>query len=273
MLRPLIVAFLFSLSACSPALAWSEPTPLPGNRNRPPPTATPIPRATPYVAPTPFPTPTATVVPESAKPLISLPAPTRLTPFGDALVLEYEVGGRSGYNQRPEAPDARYSGITEGIGYDNHQNSATVIQVDWQKLGRNADRLAATHPYSGRSAQAHLRDVRDIIVPFVSAYETFTLVDVSREFSAARRAYGKEAFDALRPNTQAALISVGFNRGYSFSGPNRTEMREIRTLVPRRDYEGMALQLEKSSRVWRGTSIYNGMRRRRYAEAKLVRTP
>jgi GH24 family phage-related lysozyme (muramidase) len=224
--------------------------------------------------PSPTPQPTPIVVTEAAKPLISLPPATRLTPAGDALIIEFEVGGRQGYRPRPEAPDARASGITEGIGYDNHQYSPVVIVSDWAVLGPSrANRLAATHPYFGRTAQAHLHEVADILIPFVTAYETFTNVDVSREFAAARRAYGREPFDALRPNCQAALISVGFNRGYSFAGPNRSEMRVILSLVPRRDYDGMASQLEHSSRVWRGTEIEHGMTRRRYAEAKLIRTP
>ena len=205
--------------------------------------------------------------------LFSDPPAPALSPAGRALIYEFEVGGRSGYNPRPEAPDARASGVTWGIGYDGHQNAPKVITADWQALGDpTAQRLAATHPYYGKSAQAHLHEVHDILVAFGVASDVFDRIDVAREFAAARRAYGP-AFDALRPNAQAALISNGFNRGYSTVGANRTELRAIVSLVPSKDYDGMAAQLQTSARVWRGTTIENGMRRRRFAEAALMRTP
>jgi GH24 family phage-related lysozyme (muramidase) len=56
-------------------------------------------------------------------------------------------------------------------------------------------------------------------------------------------------------------------------GANRSEMREIRTLVPKKDYAGIAQQLRKMVRVWAGTSVQRGLTRRRFAEAKLVETP
>lgn len=105
----------------------------------------------------------------------------------------------------------------------------------------------------------------------MSAYEVFTKVDVAREFEAGRKLW--PGFMELRPNAQAALISQGFNRGWSISGPNRREMAEQKSLVPHKDYEGMAALEEASIRVWKGTDIYNGMKRRRLAEAKLLRTP
>ncbi len=215
----------------------------------------------------------ASIVQSPPLTFFSDPPPPALSPAGRALIYEFEVGGRSGYNSRPEAPDARASGVTWGIGYDGHQNAPKVITADWQALGDpTARRLADTHPFYGRSAQAHLHEVRDILVAFGAASDVFDRIDVAREFSAARRAYGV-AFEALRPNAQAALISNGFNRGYSTVGANRTELRAIVSLVPSRDYDGMAAQLQASARVWRGTSIENGMRRRRFAEAALMRTP
>lgn len=205
--------------------------------------------------------------------LIDPPPAPALSSEGRALIYEFEVGGQAGYNPRPEVPDARYSGVTWGIGYDGHQNTPAVIRSDWQALGAvKADRLAATHPFVGTSAQQHLREVRDILVAFTVASDVFDRIDVGREFASARRAYGP-VFDTLRPNAQAALISIGFNRGYSFVGDNRKEMRAVRDLVPKRDYAGMAAQIRASERCWRGTSIYSGMKRRRYAEAALMEKP
>jgi GH24 family phage-related lysozyme (muramidase) len=272
-----------ALSGCHPEPAFAPPP-------QPSPTAKPqiLPsdlapdapivtdEAAPKVEPTPPP-----VVAEADKPTFVLPpppvmpAPARqllLSSGGRSLVLEYETGGKSGYDPHPEAPDPRLSGVTWGIGYDGHYNSPTVIKMDWAILGsRNVDRLAAMHPYYGRSAQAHLKEVRDITVAWQTATDVFDNVDVAREFANAKRAV--PGFEKLRPNAQAAWISLGFNRGWAMSGPNRVEMREMRDLTPKRDYEGIAFQLRKMVHIWRGTSIERGMTRRRIAEAKLMETP
>lgn len=216
--------------------------------------------------------PAAESVMNPAPPMIRTPQAPALTAAGRTLIYEFEVGGKSGYNPRPEAPDARASGVTWGIGYDAHQNGPGVIVQDWQALGpRSAQRLAATHPFVGRSAQAHLSEVRDILVAWQTASDVFDRIDVGREFDAAHRLW--PGFDDLRPNAQAALISNGFNRGWSVVGAARAEMREMKRMTPLKDYAGIATQLRRSERVWRGTEIYNGLRRRRYAEAALCETP
>lgn len=210
----------------------------------------------------PSPTPPAT------PPMMRRPAPP-LSKAGESLIIEFEVGGKAGYRTHPEAPDARYSGVTWGIGYDGHANSVAVILIDWRPLGvPPSQRLAATHPYYGRSAQVHLRDVGDIIIPWMRAYEVFTRVDVAREYASCKKTF--PGFEQLRPNAQAALMSLTFNRGASLAGPNRTEMRKIRDLVPKKNYSAIAGEFRSMVRVWRGTSIFNGMQRRRLAEAKLV---
>lgn len=190
------------------------------------------------------------------------------------LIVEYEVGGVAQYNRYPypEAPDARYSGITEGVGYDNHQNSAQMISLDWVSLGGDkSKRLANTHPYYGRSAQAHLKDVQDIMVPWTAAFEVFKRVDVARTFDECRKTF--PGFDNLRPNAKGALCSLVFNRGNSMTGDGRREMRHIRDYdVPRQDYSGIAQDIRSMKRLWRGTEIEHGMSRRRDAEAKLVET-
>lgn len=281
-MRKFLFVLLAALASCNqPARlepVFASPSPAPALGVSPPPRATPVPQPI-VIEVLPSATPTeATILPPptpppAVQPLFAGPPPRALTPLGVDLILEFEVGGRSGYDPRPEAPDARLSGITWGIGYDAHQNKPKIIFEDWQALGDpKAKRLADTHPYVGRDAQAHVHEVRDILIAWPLAADVFGRIDVAREFARARQAYGP-GFEALRPNCQAALISCGFNRGYSFAGANRSEMREIKRLVPLKDYEGMAAQMRASERVWRGTEIYRGMLRRRTAEAKLIVTP
>lgn len=287
LIRAALVAVLIALTSCRPVVE-PVPHPLP----TPTPVAEPIDPGSFEVEPTPIPTPITapavktspgpettpeptaepTIPPVKAVVLVATPDAPGLTPASRTLIYEFEVGGKSGYNAHPEAPDARVSGITWGIGYDAHQNSKGAILADWARLGQTpVTRLAATQPYYGPSARAHLNEVRDIIVSWQHASNVFDTINVGREFAAAHRLW--PGFDELRSNAQGALISQGFNRGWSTIGANRTEMREMRRLVPNKDYAGIAAQMRKSIRVWVGTSIYRGMVARRNAEAKLVVTP
>lgn len=223
--------------------------------------------------PSPTTTATATAKPATPKPdkapLFTRPDPPMLGKLGYDLIIEFEVGGRSGYKNRPEWPGGA-SGVTVGIGYDLGYFSPTVIKQDWYNLPER-DRLAGVSGITGRRAQSRLEQVHDIIVVWGTAIEVFEDVDITRTFGQCQRAF--PGFDELRPNAQAALVSLVFNRGNSLNGPNRSEMRAIRYDVPRKDYEDMAAQERKMIRVWSGMSIEKGMVRRRYAEAKLIETP
>jgi hypothetical protein len=202
---------------------------------------------------------------------IQQPIAPHMTKVAENLVFESEVGGEYQYKKwpHPEAPDARYSGITEGIGYDNAENAPKLIQQDWHLLsGNSSNRLADTHPYRGKTAQQHLHEVVDILVPWTTSYNVFYQVDLPRVDGACRRAY--EGFDQLRPKAKDAIRSLVFNRGTAMSGPTRTEMRDLKPAIAKPDYAKMA-SLERSMiRIWKGTSIERGMTARRNAEARLI---
>jgi hypothetical protein len=205
-------------------------------------------------------------------PLVALPAPPELSPTGYQLVLDFEVGGGRPYFDRflarPSWPGAA-SGVTVGVGYDCGYNSAAVILSDWSELEERA-RLAETAGVTGQRARAIVGKYRDIRIGWDHAEEVFQRVSVAKFWQLCRRTW--PGFDQLRPNAQWALLSLTFNRGASMAGPSRAEMRAIRALVPRRDYEGMARQLEVMVRVWSGRDIERAMRKRRFAEAALMRT-
>jgi GH24 family phage-related lysozyme (muramidase) len=46
-------------------------------------------------------------------------------------------------------------------------------------------------------------------------------------------------------------------------------MRNIRDLIPKKDYKGIAKELRKMKRIWQGKGL-DGLLERRDAEAKLV---
>lgn len=225
------------------------------------------PPAQPILAhPTPAPTPVR-ATPAPRQPALALPTAPGLTKAGFDLITEFE-----GWAGRPELPDLRYSGVSWGFGYDGHQNSVANILNDWAALDPpEPSRLAATQPFYGRGAIQANRDVHDILIPHSVGDRVFVEVDMARVYDQCRRAM--PGFDRLRPNAQSAIASLIFNRGPQMSGPNRLEMRAIRDAVPDRDYEEIASQFRKMVRVWEGTQIEFGMRRRRIAESQLVLTP
>lgn len=211
---------------------------------------------------------TATVYAQS----IVLPPRPELTEDGYVLIIEFETGGAQQYRRwpHPEWP-GQASGVTVGIGYDCGYNSQQVILNDWKRLEDDARRLADTAGIRGIRAKGKAAELREILVQWETALDVFDEVTVTRFWQLARRTY--PGFDELRPNAQAALVSLTFNRGNDMIGDRRYEMRMIRDCAARQDYSGMARWNRRSIRVWAGTENYNGMARRRNAEAKLMETP
>jgi GH24 family phage-related lysozyme (muramidase) len=215
---------------------------------------------------TPTPSPTAYPTTTQVSGLVGLPPPPVLTKTGHDLIISFE-----GCDHHPDWPGGA-SGVTIGWGYDLGYYSRAVIGHDWYEISQDPrTRLQGVSGITGQRARGIIPSVRDIYIAQSIATSVFDNVDIAREFANAKRAM--PAFADLRPNCQAALISLGFNRGWSFIGSNRTEMRDIRDAVPSRDYDRIALDLRKMERVWRGTSNERGLTRRREAEAKLVLTP
>jgi len=192
------------------------------------------------------------------------------------LLLEFEVGGGENYyNQKLKSPiwPGEASGVTIGVGYDLGYNSAETIRADWSPhLGEPVlARLVTCAGKTGLTAKAARNTVKDIVVPWEAAFAVFQSVTVPKFTKQTRSAF--PGFDDLNANCQGALISLVFNRGAAMNGDRRKEMRAIRDLVPGKDYEGIAGELKKMKRLWVGTTIENGMNRRRDAEAALAKAP
>lgn len=203
---------------------------------------------------------------------VELPPTPQLSPEGFNLIVYYEVGGEDYYHrflQRPEWPGLS-SGVTIGVGYDLSTVSQPVILSDWVQVPQpNLGRLTATQPYHGPPAKAQAQALQDILIAWELALDVFTRVDVTRFYTLTQRTF--PGFDNLRPNAQAALVSLVFNRGASMAGPSRAEMRDLRDdAVPGSDYGRMAADFRKMKRLWPDTK---GLQLRRDAEATLVLTP
>lgn len=188
------------------------------------------------------------------------------------LILEFEIGGGKQYYekflQNPTWPEGQ-SGITIGIGYDLGYNTVEVFNQDWQKLGDvDQKRLSDCCGLKEDAAQERLDSVKDMIVPWELAWEVFNIVTVPKFYNFTKEAF--PGFEKLSADVQGGLVSLVFNRGTSMQGNRRVEMRVVRDLVTKQNVKGIAEQIRKMKRIWLGTSIENGMTRRREAEADLI---
>jgi hypothetical protein len=191
------------------------------------------------------------------------------------LIVEFEVVSRAYYEQRLQGvicPPAA-SGPTWGIGYDAGHQTARRISQDWT-AHPHVDRLALAAGVTGQAAcrplvAQHLADVR---TPLAMAEPVFITATLPEYASRAARAF-RDGWDRLPACARGGLTSVVYNRGAGMTGESRREMRVIRDeCVPAGDLLCIANQVRAMTRLWVGTNIEAGMRRRRHAEAALVLT-
>ena len=100
------------------------------------------------------------------------------------------------------------------------------------------------------------------------AWEVFHVVTVPKFYNVTKNAF--PGFEEWPADVQGGLVSLVFNRGTSMEGDRRREMRVIRDLVPQKNVKGIADQIWQMKVIWVGTSIEQGIARRRDAEADLI---
>lgn len=218
------------------------------------------------------------VVPQNIALSVGAPAhqpPELVSPAAIDLIIRWEVGGRETYIRRYTRPICpacltTASGVTIGIGYDLRHATPQVILDDWAAHPQR-DALPPASGVGGAAAVALAREMQHVVTAFELAYAVFRDASIVRYYRIARRTF--PGMEKLPPNAQGALISLVYNRGGSLTGYSRRHMRTIaETCVPREDVECIAAQLEQMVEVWRGSQIEDGMRNRRYDEARLART-
>jgi hypothetical protein len=208
------------------------------------------------------------------------PLKHRLSDRALALILEYEIGGSRNYYEthlkHPTWPEGE-SGVTIMIGYDCGYYSDKVIYDDLTSAGINehdASRLAATAGITGHAAKRVADSLHDITIQWDEAWWVFNERTLPKYIRETMQAFPGAA-DKLTEDAFGALVSLVFNRGAGMAGGRRAQMRNIRDLIAG-TMNGPALQMAiareilKMIPLWEGTSIYNGMKRRREAEAELV---
>jgi GH24 family phage-related lysozyme (muramidase) len=189
------------------------------------------------------------------------------------LILKYEVGGGKSYYEKflakPTWPGGA-SGMTLGIGIDCGYYTPDELEKIFKFLPKK--QLEIVKGASGKKGQAGKQYTSQhknsgIVVSWDQALDVFNSLIWSKFARLAERAF--PSLDELCDDAYGAIVSLVFNRGSSLTGDSRLEMRNIRVLVPKKDYKGIANELRKMKRIWEGKGL-DGLLERRDAEAKLV---
>lgn len=189
------------------------------------------------------------------------------------LIIQFEIGGRTYYDkalQKPTYPGGD-SGVTIGIGYDLGYNTEKQFLADWSP-NLNLNFVNALRPLcglKGEKVKGMIKgEVLNVRIPYNIAYDVFVKTSIPRYYKATLSIYPDMI--NLNEDTQGALVSMIYNRGTKLDGDRRKEMRAIIDLVKKKDYEGIAEEIEKSKRLWEGKGL-DGLVLRREAEADLIR--
>lgn len=189
------------------------------------------------------------------------------------LILEYEVGGGKSYYEKflakPTWPGGA-SGMTLGIGVDCGYYAPSELEKIFSFLPKK--QLDIVKGASGKKGQAgkeytNLHKNSGIVVTWDQALDVFNKLIWTKFAKLAEKAF--PGLDQLCDDAYGAIVSLVFNRGSSLVGDSRLEMRNIRNLVPKKNYKGIAKELRKMKRIWQGKGL-DGLLTRREAEAKLV---
>jgi len=191
------------------------------------------------------------------------------------LLLDYEVGGGKPYYDKYLSKftwPGGASGPTICIGVDCGYYTRDELSAIFHFLADDQIKLIqGASDKTGASGKEYTKILREagITVSWDQATEIFETLTWPKFTKLAEKSF--PGLDKLCDNAYGAIVSLVFNRGNSMTGDNRLEMRNIRDLVPSKDYKGIAKELRNMKRLWKGKGL-DGLIERREAEAKLVET-
>ena len=184
------------------------------------------------------------------------------------LILDFE-----GMDQPAKWPGSS-SGISLGHGYDLGYYSRDEFETDWgpHLTASQITRLARAIGKRGTAARDIASNYDDIKITVPMADEVFRRSTIKKI-----KAMTSAAFPGvlrLPPLAQGGLASLVYNRGGSMQGDRRREMRDIRDTVASTSLSNtvkvarISDSILEMKRLWLDVP---GLRRRRDAEAKLIR--
>lgn len=191
------------------------------------------------------------------------------------LLLKYEVGGGESYYEKYLSKftwPGGASGPTIGIGIDCAYYSESELADIFNFLKREEIELikgaVGKTSEKGREYAKKLR-ATGIRVGWGEALRIFESLTWVKFTKLAEKTF--PGLSELCPDAYGAIVSLVFNRGTSLIGEKRLEMRNIKVLIPKKDYKKIADELRHMKRIWHGKNL-DGLIERREAEASLVQS-
>lgn len=189
------------------------------------------------------------------------------------LLLKYEVGGGENYYEKYLSKftwPGGASGPTIGIGIDCAYYSESELANIFNFLKKEEIELikgaVGQTSEKGREYTKKLRGA-GISVSWEKALKIFESLTWTKFTKLAEKTF--PGLSELCPDAYGAIVSLVFNRGTSLIGEKRLEMRNIKVLIPKKDYRKIADEIRHMKRIWRGKNL-DGLIERREAEAILV---
>lgn len=186
-------------------------------------------------------------------------------------VIQFETGGKNYYEkflQRMTWPGGQ-SGITMGIGADLGYMSQQEFDSYFAKYFTLEERklIEPVIGLKGEQARNILMRVKHIELSWTNASKAFVEWTLPKFWKMANDLW--PGLDQLKEEAQIALVSLVFNRGASIAGSSRVEMKNIKELVLKKDYKGIAEQIRLMKRLWINKNL-DGLLSRREKEANMV---
>lgn len=197
----------------------------------------------------------------------------KLSPQARELLLKYEVGGGRSYYEKYLSKftwPGGASGPTIGIGIDCAYYKPEELRVIFSFLPKNhIDLICDSYGKTGEDGKNYTKTLRaaGIEVGWSEAVKIFEEIIWVKFSSLAERVF--PGLDKLCPNAYGAIVSLVFNRGGNLKGDSRLEMRNIKKLIPNKNYKQIAAEVRKMKRIWVGKNL-DGLLERRDAEASLI---
>ena len=219
---------------------------------------------------------------------LAIAAAERVSDKAFKLIVDYETGGRAFYErvikQRPIWPKEA-SGITIGFGYDLGYVSLDEYRSDWAQViatltaTQKSAMEACVGFHSGKDSAAKMQEllarVRDIVFSWDASQIVFKAKTLPKFALLTDQALPNCSL--LNGDCFGVLVSLTFNRGPSYSTPQKPsdvkdryrEMRKIKADMVAKNFADIPKQLKEMIRIWVGTAVETGLRRRRLDEADL----
>jgi GH24 family phage-related lysozyme (muramidase) len=189
------------------------------------------------------------------------------------LLLDYEVGGGEKYYNKYLSKftwPGGASGPTIGIGIDCAYYTEKELENIFKFLSKeDLDMVKKSIGKTGDSGKEYTKTLRnsEIEVSWENALTIFKQITWPKFSKLAEKAF--PGLSELCPDAYGAIVSLVFNRGVSMKGDSRTEMRNIKNFVLKKDYRNISKEIRKMKRIWKGKNL-DGLIARREQEALLV---